>query len=182
MMFRILGFCPVTISREHWRSTLVPSALYTTCGGPVVRLSTSTECSTRWGQKLMGQALASRVARTISMMDRMARSATPLSWCTCGGQVVRVIDSLSRYSENSLDMNSPALSRCSWPTMRTRSASGLPTLHIELSLATKDLTRLRASLLFLRKYTCLSREWSSTSTRKYVNPCSERLNGPAMSP
>ena len=59
-----------------------------------------------------------------------------------------MIDSSSRNSVNSRDNNSPALSRCSWPTMRTGSA--LPTLQMELSLATKDLTFSSASLLSLR--------------------------------
>ena len=47
-----------------------------------------------------------------------------------------------------------------------RTGSGLPTLDSALSFATKERMRLRASDFCLRKYTCLKREWSSTSTRK----------------
>ena len=46
------------------------------------------------GQKEMGQALATRFDRTDSMMLRMARSATPLSECTCGGPAGGALDEL----------------------------------------------------------------------------------------
>eukprot|EP00965_Chrysotila_dentata_P177913 5877318-Pleurochrysis_carterae.AAC.1 len=36
----------------------------------------------------MGELLATSAEWVSSMMERMARSATPLSWWTCGGQVV----------------------------------------------------------------------------------------------
>ena len=45
-----------------------------------------------------------------------------------------------------------------------RTGSDLPTLEMALSLATKVRTRLSASDFCFRKYTCLKREWSSTST------------------
>ena len=64
--------------------------------------------------------------------------------------MVRVIDSVSRNSVNSVnscDRNSPALSMCSWPTIRT--GSGLPTLEMALSLATKEHIRFNASDFFL---------------------------------
>eukprot|EP00965_Chrysotila_dentata_P097268 3215023-Pleurochrysis_carterae.AAC.4 len=51
-------------------------------------------------------------------MERVARSATPLSWCTCGGQVVLCTPNSARNSVNSRDRNSPALSLCSNPTTR----------------------------------------------------------------
>ena len=62
---------------------------------------------------------------------------------------MRVIDSVSMNSVNSWERNSPALSMCSWPTMRTGSA--LPTLASALSLDTNDRTRFSASDFFLRK-------------------------------
>ena len=105
------------------------------------------------GQKPTGQLLASRVARATSMIERIARSATPLSECTCGGHVVRSMVSLSRYSVNSFERNSPALSICSWPT--TLIGSARPTLTSAFSFATKARIFAGASLLVLRKYTCL---------------------------
>ena len=63
--------------------------------------------------------------------------------------MVRVIDSSSKNSVNSRDMNSPALSRWRWPAIRN--GSGFPTLPSALSLATKERTLLRASLFLLRK-------------------------------
>eukprot|EP00965_Chrysotila_dentata_P015535 513930-Pleurochrysis_carterae.AAC.1 len=58
----------------------------------------------------MGELLATNAERVNSMMERMARSATPLSWWTCGGQVVLCTPASARNSVNSRDKNSPALS------------------------------------------------------------------------
>eukprot|EP00965_Chrysotila_dentata_P147787 4877850-Pleurochrysis_carterae.AAC.1 len=55
-------------------------------GGPVLRLSTSTECATAYVQKVADAPLATRLERVSSMMLRMARSTTPFIWCTGGGQ------------------------------------------------------------------------------------------------
>eukprot|EP00965_Chrysotila_dentata_P147809 4878939-Pleurochrysis_carterae.AAC.2 len=63
----------------------------------------------------MGAPLDVREARVSSMMDRIARSATPLSWWTCGGQVVLCTPRDARKSLNSFDRNSPALSLCKVP-------------------------------------------------------------------
>eukprot|EP00965_Chrysotila_dentata_P176753 5837741-Pleurochrysis_carterae.AAC.1 len=52
------------------------------------------------------------------MMDRIALSATPFSWRTCGGQVDVCTPSDARRSVNSRDRNSPASSLCRVPTMR----------------------------------------------------------------
>eukprot|EP00965_Chrysotila_dentata_P008950 291118-Pleurochrysis_carterae.AAC.1 len=49
-------------------------------GGPLVRLSMSTACVTAKSQNAMGELLATSAERVSSMMERMARSATPLSW------------------------------------------------------------------------------------------------------
>eukprot|EP00965_Chrysotila_dentata_P064584 2141436-Pleurochrysis_carterae.AAC.1 len=56
-------------------------------GGPVVRFSTSTEWATAYVQKEVGAPLATKLERASSMMLRIARSATPFSWWTCGGHV-----------------------------------------------------------------------------------------------
>ena len=94
-----LGALPVNISYDDLSE----------CGGPVVRLRTSRAWSTRYGQKETGHLLATRLDLTTSMMLRMARSATPLSECTCGGQVVCVMPAESKNSVNSRERNSPAL-------------------------------------------------------------------------
>eukprot|EP00965_Chrysotila_dentata_P149212 4927943-Pleurochrysis_carterae.AAC.1 len=52
------------------------------------------------------------------MMLRIARSATPLSWWTCGGQVVACTPSSESSSVNCFERNSPALSLWSVPTTR----------------------------------------------------------------
>eukprot|EP00965_Chrysotila_dentata_P119929 3966524-Pleurochrysis_carterae.AAC.2 len=50
-------------------------------------------------------------ARISSMlMLRIARLATPLSWCTCGGQVVESMQRDWRKAGNSADRSSPASS------------------------------------------------------------------------
>ena len=42
----------------------------------------------RRSQKLLGEPLDIIAALAVSIILRIARSATPLSWCTCGGHVV----------------------------------------------------------------------------------------------
>eukprot|EP00965_Chrysotila_dentata_P115115 3805936-Pleurochrysis_carterae.AAC.2 len=49
-------------------------------------------------------------------MLRIARSATPFSWCTCGGHVVAFTPLALRKAANSADRNSPALSLWNVPT------------------------------------------------------------------
>eukprot|EP00965_Chrysotila_dentata_P132024 4364597-Pleurochrysis_carterae.AAC.1 len=44
------------------------------------------------------------------MTLRMALSATPFSWCTCGGHVVALTPFELRNEAKSADRNSPALS------------------------------------------------------------------------
>eukprot|EP00965_Chrysotila_dentata_P015220 503216-Pleurochrysis_carterae.AAC.1 len=51
-------------------------------------------------------------------MLRMARSATPFNWWTCGGQAVACTPSLAKSSVNWRKRNSPALSLCRVPTTR----------------------------------------------------------------
>eukprot|EP00965_Chrysotila_dentata_P200489 6180005-Pleurochrysis_carterae.AAC.5 len=46
----------------------------------------------------------------------MARSATPFSWCTCGGHVVAWTPLEERKDANSVERNSPALSLWKVPT------------------------------------------------------------------
>eukprot|EP00965_Chrysotila_dentata_P150036 4955418-Pleurochrysis_carterae.AAC.1 len=53
-----------------------------------VRHSTSTEWATAYVQKEVGAPLATKLERASSMILRIARSATPFSWWTCGGHVV----------------------------------------------------------------------------------------------
>eukprot|EP00965_Chrysotila_dentata_P070008 2312332-Pleurochrysis_carterae.AAC.2 len=88
------------------------------CGGPVVRFKMSTEWATAYVQKAVGAPLATKLDRASSMTLLMARSATPFSWWTCGGQVVVCTPSSARSSVNYLERNSPALSLCSVPTTR----------------------------------------------------------------
>eukprot|EP00965_Chrysotila_dentata_P029582 983472-Pleurochrysis_carterae.AAC.1 len=52
------------------------------------------------------------------MILRIARSATPFSWWTCGGQVVAWMPLSARNSVNCFERNSPALSLWSVPTTR----------------------------------------------------------------
>ena len=115
----------------------------------MVRLRQSTACSTMYGQKDALQPLATRLARTFSRMDRIARSATPLSWCTCAGQRVCVMEDSSSSSPNCFERNSPALSECRVPStligvVRRR-------LSRALNLATNFRMHAGASLLFRRK-------------------------------
>eukprot|EP00965_Chrysotila_dentata_P225079 6194550-Pleurochrysis_carterae.AAC.2 len=49
-------------------------------GGPVVRLSTPTACKAVNVQNDLGAEAAVRLKRVDSMIDLMARSATPFSW------------------------------------------------------------------------------------------------------
>eukprot|EP00965_Chrysotila_dentata_P170547 5630192-Pleurochrysis_carterae.AAC.1 len=51
-------------------------------------------------------------------MERIARSATPLSSWTCGGQVEECTPESARKSVNRVERNSPALSEWSVPTKR----------------------------------------------------------------
>eukprot|EP00965_Chrysotila_dentata_P237696 6202065-Pleurochrysis_carterae.AAC.1 len=69
-------------------------------------------------QKDVGAPLATRLERVGSMMLRIARSATPLSWWTCGGHVVACTPSRASRSANWWDRNSPALSLWIVPTTR----------------------------------------------------------------
>eukprot|EP00965_Chrysotila_dentata_P115573 3819488-Pleurochrysis_carterae.AAC.4 len=93
------GFSPVSSSNDE---ALVLE-------GPLVRLSTSTACVTAKFQNAMGELLATNADRVNSMMERLAHSATPLSWCTSGGQVVLCTPASARNSVNSRERNSPAL-------------------------------------------------------------------------
>eukprot|EP00965_Chrysotila_dentata_P002248 73669-Pleurochrysis_carterae.AAC.1 len=44
-------------------------------------------CVAAKSQKAIGDPLATKADRVNSIIERMASSATPFSWCTCGGQV-----------------------------------------------------------------------------------------------
>eukprot|EP00965_Chrysotila_dentata_P226362 6195363-Pleurochrysis_carterae.AAC.5 len=70
----------------------------------------STACVAAKSQNAMGDPLATKVERVSSMIERIARSATPLSWCTCGGQVEVCTWLVARKSVTSFERNSPALS------------------------------------------------------------------------
>eukprot|EP00965_Chrysotila_dentata_P092337 3047615-Pleurochrysis_carterae.AAC.1 len=78
----------------------------------------STACSAAWSQKPVGAPQATSDARVSSIMDRIARSATPFNWWTCGGQVEVCTPFSDRNSVNSRERNSPALSLWRVPTMR----------------------------------------------------------------
>eukprot|EP00965_Chrysotila_dentata_P043042 1428966-Pleurochrysis_carterae.AAC.1 len=67
----ILGLLPVNASYEDIKNL---------CGGPVVRLSTSTAYRTVYVQNEDGARLASKLDRASSMMERIAISATPFNW------------------------------------------------------------------------------------------------------
>ena len=113
-------------------------------------------------------------------MELIARSATPLSACTCGGQVVCATSSVSSSSVNLRERNSPALSVWSEPTMRTGAGDLL--LACAFMEAMKERTFSGASDLAFKKYTNLNRVWSSTSTRAYLYPPKNELTkGPTMS-
>eukprot|EP00965_Chrysotila_dentata_P093173 3077408-Pleurochrysis_carterae.AAC.1 len=58
----------------------------------------------------MGELLATSAKRVSPLMERMARSATPLSWWVCDGHVVLCTPASARKSVNSRDRYSPALS------------------------------------------------------------------------
>eukprot|EP00965_Chrysotila_dentata_P176240 5819734-Pleurochrysis_carterae.AAC.1 len=66
------------------------------------------------------------------MMLRMARSATSLSWCTCGGHVVAWTPLAERKAANSADRNSPALSlNAVKEAMNARTAAGASPLELK---------------------------------------------------
>eukprot|EP00965_Chrysotila_dentata_P059272 1967539-Pleurochrysis_carterae.AAC.1 len=67
------------------------------------------------------------------MMLRIARSATPFSWCTCGGQVVAWTPLPASSSVNCFDRNSPALSL--WIVPTTRVGVSRPALRRAVKLA-----------------------------------------------
>eukprot|EP00965_Chrysotila_dentata_P184376 6086777-Pleurochrysis_carterae.AAC.3 len=89
-------------------------------------------------------------------MDRIARSATPSSSCTCGGQVVVCTPEAVKKSAKRVDRNSPALSEWSVPTSRRGSG------WFWLSSAAKDARNLRtykgASDFVFIGYAALNRE------------------------
>eukprot|EP00965_Chrysotila_dentata_P012802 423032-Pleurochrysis_carterae.AAC.1 len=58
----------------------------------------------------MGADAETRADRARSMMERIARSATPFSAWTCGGHVEAWTLDLARKSVNCVERNSPALS------------------------------------------------------------------------
>eukprot|EP00965_Chrysotila_dentata_P033887 1128341-Pleurochrysis_carterae.AAC.1 len=101
--------------------------------------------------------------RVRSMMLRIARSATPFNWWTCGGHVVACMPSSARNSVNCLERNSPALSLWSVPT--TRVGVSRPSLSRAVNPARKCLMCDGASLLFRIKCTALTLVRSSTITR-----------------
>eukprot|EP00965_Chrysotila_dentata_P172207 5682764-Pleurochrysis_carterae.AAC.1 len=96
------------------------------------------------------------------MMLRIARSATPLSWWTCGGQVVACTPSSETSSVNCFERNSPALSLWSVPT--TRVGVSRPSFKRAVNPARKLRMCLGASCLWRIMCTALKREWSSTMT------------------
>eukprot|EP00965_Chrysotila_dentata_P008985 292179-Pleurochrysis_carterae.AAC.1 len=70
-------------------------------------------------------------------MDRIARSATPFNWWTCGGQVDVCTPFSDRNSVNSRERNSPAVSLWRVPAMRAGRGEFL------LARAEKDAMNLR---------------------------------------
>eukprot|EP00965_Chrysotila_dentata_P132757 4389549-Pleurochrysis_carterae.AAC.1 len=100
------------------------------------------------------------------MIVRMARSATPLRACTCGGDVVAWMELSASRSVNSREINSPALSVCMVPTVRAGASRRV--LSRALNSARNRFTHAGASVRANRKYTILKREWSSTRTRRYL--------------
>eukprot|EP00965_Chrysotila_dentata_P230126 6197588-Pleurochrysis_carterae.AAC.4 len=114
-------------------------------GGPVVRLRTSTKCATAKVQKEVGVPLATRLARVSSITLRIARSATPFNWCTCGGQVVEWTPLRANSSVKCRERNSPALSLCIVPT--TRVGVSRPELRRAVKLARNGYVRRR--LMFM---------------------------------
>ena len=93
--------------------------------------------------------LAIMLTRMSSRIERTARSATPFSWCTCGGQVVWLIPSEARRSLNSCERNSAALSQCTAP--RTMEGLLARELTTDLRVAMYSLAFLTVSDLFLRQ-------------------------------
>ena len=123
---------------------------------------------------------AVRYDRVKLSTEPIARSATPFSACTWGGQVVWATSSASSMSVNWRDRNSPALSVWSEPTTRTGDADLL--LAWALRDAMNLFTYLGASDLVLMKYTNLNLVWSSTMMRPYLDPPkNDGVKGPTMS-
>eukprot|EP00965_Chrysotila_dentata_P156588 5174237-Pleurochrysis_carterae.AAC.6 len=143
IMLMTRGFSP---QRSSYDEALVP-------GGPEVRLRMSTAWAMAYSQKVAGAPAATMLARVSSMTLRMARSATPFSWCTWGGHVVECIPRVCGKAANSEDKNSPALSLCSVPT------SFEPLVELRFSAAVNSARNLRtavgASPLCLRRWTDL---------------------------
>ena len=117
----------------------------------------STLWRTAASQKPRGALLAARSDRAPDMTDRIARSATPLRSCTCGGEVVCRTREESSNSLNSRDTNSPALSEWN-PLMRRMDPSDGSEESFALKSAMKRRILAGASLFYLRKYTNLKRE------------------------
>eukprot|EP00965_Chrysotila_dentata_P144369 4769176-Pleurochrysis_carterae.AAC.1 len=118
--------------------------------------------------------------RTSSMVVRMARSATPLSACTCGGEVVAWTKPLASSSVNSREMNSPALSV--WIVPMILAGVSRRVLSSALNSARNRLTQAGASVRDFRKYITLKRaEWSSTRISRYLWLPTVGTEGPAMS-
>ena len=76
----------------------------------MVRLSISTVCCMALSQNPIGALLATRSALTPSIMERMARSATPLRSLIYGGEVCCAMMCSFSISRNLAETNSPALS------------------------------------------------------------------------
>eukprot|EP00965_Chrysotila_dentata_P169439 5594847-Pleurochrysis_carterae.AAC.3 len=81
----------------------------------------------------------------------MARSATPFSWCTCGGHVVAWTPLAERKAANSADRNSPALSLWKVPTTCLA-----PSRRLRFSNAVKEAMNVRtaAGALALVRKSC----------------------------
>eukprot|EP00965_Chrysotila_dentata_P240579 6203792-Pleurochrysis_carterae.AAC.1 len=97
----------------------------------------------------MGAPLEVSDARVSFIIERMARSATPLSWCMCGGQVVLCTPRDARKSPNSFDKNSPALLLCR--VLMTCFGWSLRLFSKAVKEAMKRRTCAGALALFLRK-------------------------------
>eukprot|EP00965_Chrysotila_dentata_P118503 3917773-Pleurochrysis_carterae.AAC.1 len=79
------------------------------------------------------------------MMLRIARSATPFSWWTCGGHVAACTPSSASSSVNCFERNSPALSL--WSVSTTRVGVSRPSLRRAVKPARKRRMCLGASCL-----------------------------------
>eukprot|EP00965_Chrysotila_dentata_P055480 1840636-Pleurochrysis_carterae.AAC.1 len=88
-------------------------------------------------------------------MLRIARSATPFSWWTCGGHVAAWMPSSARNSVNCFERNLPALSLWSVPTIRV--GVSRPLLSRAVKPARKRRMCVGASLLFRSMCTALNR-------------------------